>query len=187
MSKRGLSTDGKKHECVKRLIDKTGHTKLPPLVEYDGDILCIPNSVTEIVKLSVYRLREILRFHNVLDCGTKDELVVRVGMVREGRAYLAFHRELEAISNLVNAIRAIIAEERHVNLGNPTVIYKRRRFATALAPSVGTKRPRDNASITHQWEHAFLPVPDGLTFDNLERVLDPLSDELAIYQQRHHH
>ena len=67
-----------------------------PLVEYNGDVLCIPDSVTEIAKMSEFRLREILRAHNVLDCGNKDELVVRVSMVKGGRSYFAFHRDLEA-------------------------------------------------------------------------------------------
>ena len=56
---------------------------------------------TDIAKLSIYKLKEILRFHSVLDCGTKDEVAVRVGMVRGGRKYLSFHRELEAIRNLI--------------------------------------------------------------------------------------
>lgn len=82
--------------CVKRLSDKRDSPKPLPLVEYNGDILCIPDSVTEIAKMPMYRLREILRVHNVLDSGNKDKLVVQVGMVRGGRSYLAFHRELEA-------------------------------------------------------------------------------------------
>lgn len=89
--KEGLSTEGKKHEGVKRLSDKRGCTKPPNLVEYSGDILCIPNYVMEIAKMSVYKLREILRVDNVLDSGSKDELVVRVGMVRGGRSYKEHH------------------------------------------------------------------------------------------------
>ena len=73
--KEGLSVEGKKHECAKRLSHKIGCAEPPPFVEYNGDIHCIPDSVTEIAKTSVFRLREILRFHNVLDCGNKDELV----------------------------------------------------------------------------------------------------------------
>ena len=74
--KEGLSIERKKHECVKRLSDKRDCAKPPPLVKYNGDILCIPDSVTEIAKMSLYRLREILRVHNVLDSGNKDKLVV---------------------------------------------------------------------------------------------------------------
>lgn len=134
--KEGLSIEGKKHECVKRLSHKRGCAKPPPLVEYNGDILCIPDSVTEIAKMSVYRLREILRVHNVLDSGNKDELVVRVGMVRGGRSYLAFHRELEAIRNIINATRTLIIAEKSLYLEDPKVIHKRRKFATPSGPSM---------------------------------------------------
>ena len=98
-----------------------GCPKPPPLVEHNGDILSIPNSVIAIAKLPVYRLQEILRFHNVLDCGTKDELVVRVGMVKGGRSYLAFHMELEAIRNVIVATSTITMEERDLFFEDPTV------------------------------------------------------------------
>ena len=44
----------------KASITQIGFAKPLPLVEYNGAILCIPDSVTEIAKMSVYRLREIL-------------------------------------------------------------------------------------------------------------------------------
>ena len=62
--------------------------------------------------MTVKRLREILRVHNVLDSGNKDRLVVRVGMVTGGTSYLAFHRELVAIKNIINAARSLIIAER---------------------------------------------------------------------------
>ena len=95
--KQGLSQEGKKHECVERLSKKMGCVQPPSLVDYNGDVLSIPDSISEIAKMSVYRLREMLRFHNILDCGNKDELVVRAGMVKGGRSYVAFHREQEAL------------------------------------------------------------------------------------------
>ena len=181
--KEGLLKEGKKHECVERLSRKMGCAKPPPLVGYNGDILGIPDSVKEIAKLSVYRLREILRMHNVLDFGTKDELVVRVGMIRGGRKYLAFHREVEAIRNIINATRNIIYAEKGLYLEDPKIIHKRRKFATPSGPSVMSMRPRDRASSAHQKQNAFLPVPDGLSLDNLKEALTPLSEELEVYQK----
>lgn len=64
-----------KNTCVKHLSDKRDCAKPPPLEEYSANVLCIPDFVTEIAKVSVYRLRGILRVHNVLDSGNKDELV----------------------------------------------------------------------------------------------------------------
>ncbi len=182
--KEKIPTEGKKHDCVQRLVEKKGDSRPPPLEDYKGSLHCIPASITDIAKLSIYTLKEILRFHNVLDCGTKDELVVRVGMVRAGRGYLAFHRETEAIRNLIIATRNIIFAEKELYLEDPKVIHRRRKFATKSGPSLETERPRDSASIPHQNQSAFLPVPIGLSLDNLEEALTPLSDELALYQKR---
>ena len=100
-----LPPEGKKHECVKHLVEKMECAPPQPLNVYSGELNSVPESIAEISKLSVYNLREILRFHNILDCGTKDELIIKVGMLKSGRGYLAFHKELEAMVDLVAALR----------------------------------------------------------------------------------
>ena len=154
-----------------------GSEKPPPLEEYNGNLSSLPDSIIDIAKVSIYKLKEILRFHNVRDCGTKDELVVRAGMVRGGRKYLAFHRELEAIRNLITVTRSIITAEKELYLEDPKVIHKRRKFFMKSGPSVNTVRPRDSASISNQNQNAFLEVPNGLSLKNLEEALTPLSTE----------
>ena len=184
--KEKLSTEGKKHDFVECLVNKRNSTKLPPLQVYNGILLNIPDSLTDIAKLPIYRLREILRYHNVLDCGTKDELVVRVGMVKGSRKYLAFHQESEAIWNIITATRNIIIAQESLYLEDPTVIHKRRNFTSKCGPSIQKERPRDSASIPHQNQKTRLPVPQGLSFDNIDDALIPLSDELALYQKSRH-
>lgn len=184
--KEKLYTEGKKHDFVECLVNKRNSTKLPPLQVYNGILLNIPDSLTDIAKLSIYRLREILRYHNVLDCGTKDELVVRVGMVKGRRKYLAFHQESEAIWNIITATRNIIIAQESLYLEDPTVIHKRRNFTSKCGPSIQKERPRDSASIPHQNQKTRLPVPQGLSFDNIDDALIPLSDELALYQKSRH-
>ena len=77
-----IKFQGKKHEYVKHIIEKLALERPPTLKRYNGELSSIPVRTTEIAKLSVFKLREILWFHNILDCGTKDELIVR----------LAFHK-----------------------------------------------------------------------------------------------
>ena len=76
--KKDVSVDGTKHVLVKRLIEKLKRSSPPVLDKYDGKLFSLPSNVLEIAKLSVYKLREIVRFY-VLDCSTKDELAIRVG------------------------------------------------------------------------------------------------------------
>lgn len=170
---KGLSAEGKKHDCVKRLVDKMNLTHPLPLDVYDGNLQLLPDSVTEICKLPVYRLREILRYHNILDCGTKDELTLRIGMLKAGRSYLAFHKELEAIKNLVIATRSILTSQKELYICDPTVIHKRRKFATPSRASIATQRPRDSASVSHKNQNSFLRVPDGISLENLGEVRPP--------------
>ena len=57
--KNGISSEGKKHECVRRIMEKSGEEQPPSIDAYDGNLISVPESITEIRKLSGYRLREI--------------------------------------------------------------------------------------------------------------------------------
>ena len=101
--------EGKKHEYVKQIIEKLDWKPPPTLERYHGDISSIPRLTTKVsAKFCVFKLREILQFHNILDCETKDELILRAGMLKANRAYLAFFKESEAIINLITATRTLI-------------------------------------------------------------------------------
>ena len=105
-------------------------------------------------------------------------------MLKSGRGYLAFHKELEAMVDLVAAVTSIIAAEKLMYLEDPRILHKRRKFATPTASSVGTKRPRDSASIPARKHSSFLAVRQGITLDNLEEVLVPLKDEIGLYKAK---
>ena len=181
--KNDIYFEGKKHEYVKHIIEKLDWKRSPKLERYNGEISSIPTLTTEIAKLSVFKLREILRFHNILDCGTKDELILRVGMLRANRGYLAFYKESEAIINLITATRTLIRVQKSMHLADPKIIHKKRRFSTPFDPTLSSKRPRNAASASSQYKNSFLCIPTGITLDSLQEMLDPLQSEILIYGQ----
>ena len=178
-----LSPEGKKHEIVKRVVEKLGLPRPPSLERYDGDLERISSSITELSHMSVYRLREILRYHNVLDCGTKDELAVRVGMLVSGTGRLAFQREVLAIKNLITATKTLIYHQKRLYLSDPKVIHKRRSFSTPTSPTLSTSRPRDSASIFSKKTKACIQIPDDITLENLKDVLHPMESEIVLYDK----
>ena len=157
----------KKHLCVERLVKKLDLAQPPSLEVYDGQLHLVPDAGYEIAKQSVQKLREILRYDNILDCGTKDELALRVVMLRRGRKYLTFYKELEAICNLLTATRSITSGEKELYMCDPVVMHKRRKFHTPSGASVETVRPRDSASILSRQGNSFLRVPEGIALENL--------------------
>ena len=58
-----------------------------------GKIGSIPNSTAGMMRLSVAYLRAILRKHQILDLGTKEELITRVQLLKAGYLEAAFSRE----------------------------------------------------------------------------------------------
>jgi hypothetical protein len=79
---------------------------------YTGELNMIPDTVKELSCLTVYQLNKILQFHIFLMCGTKDELVLRVGMLKAGRPGLAFKKDFDGLMNILTIIRNIIKLEK---------------------------------------------------------------------------
>ena len=46
-----LPAEGKKHECVKRLVEKMGYAPPPPLNAYSSQLNSVPESISDISKV----------------------------------------------------------------------------------------------------------------------------------------
>ena len=88
--KKGLSAKGIKHELVRRVAlhdgEKEGNTFQP---SYNGDISSLPQSIGDLKKLPIATLKHILKSHALSICGKKDDLVLRVFLLKHGRSSVA--------------------------------------------------------------------------------------------------
>ena len=74
----GVSSNGQKHKLVERLVLKSGGSQpSSDPIRYHGDLSSLPKSLSEIKKLSIPRIKYILRSHAMSIYGRKDELVLR--------------------------------------------------------------------------------------------------------------
>jgi hypothetical protein len=176
-----ISSEGKKHQIVQRLVETLKLPLPPPLEIYDGDIDSLPSSITELSQMPIFKLREILCYHNVLDCGTKDELAIRVGMIISETASLAFKREFFTIKNLITATRSLIQRQKRMYILDPKMISKQRMFTTSSSPTISTSRPRDSASVFSKETKAFIPLPPDLSMETLDDILKPIYQEASLY------
>ncbi|KXJ18944.1 hypothetical protein AC249_AIPGENE25645 [Exaiptasia diaphana] len=179
--KHKLPFEGKKHELVKRLVEYLELARPEGVPEYKGDLQSIPSFVKELNSLSVYRLKEILRYHNLLTCGTKDELILRVGMLKAGRRYLAFQREFKGLSNLISITKKVVNVQKNLwacKLENDIVM--KREYSTPSGPSLTSKRPRENASRLSLEMRSEVPVPDDIAWGDLENMFSSLENELHL-------
>lgn len=74
------------------------------------------------------KLKAILRAHKLPYLGSKDELVLRVFMLRQGRRSEASLKERNAMVDLINVAKDLIMAEQLMNLTNH--IYRTRKYAT---------------------------------------------------------
>lgn len=101
-------------------------------------------------------------------------------MLKARRPELAFKKEWDGLMNLLILTRRLINKEKDLYLCDPEIVYKRRKFATPLAPDLTVSRPRDRASAVHKAKTNTPEVPQGITLECLEDVFVGLENELKI-------
>lgn len=78
-----ISFVGKKHELVAKLAEEKDADR--DVCIYDGIISNVPSSVSPLNKQPVQYLRAVLSHHGILRVGTKEELIIRIGLLKCGQ------------------------------------------------------------------------------------------------------
>ena len=84
-----------------------------------------PSSSAGLIKLSVAQLRAILRTHNILEVGTKEELVTRVGLPKAGHPEAAFSREHLCILHMIEVAKEKTTVQYELDMAT---INRQRKF-----------------------------------------------------------
>lgn len=129
-SKKLLET-GKKHELVERIVKATeGESSWKGSCDiYSRSLSQVPSSVAQLNKQPVRFLRAVLRFHGFCPLGTKDELIIRVGLLKGGQIQTAFSRERMELVKRISILRDIyklLDQEKETKL----YVHKRRTFGS---------------------------------------------------------
>ena len=88
------------------------------------------------MKLPVAYLRAILRAHNVLEDGTKEELITRVGLVKAGYPEAAFSRERLCILHMIAVAKQIVHIQENSKASS---ICRTRTFAHGKTNTMWTR------------------------------------------------
>jgi len=169
-----LISSGKKYDLVQRMIENQGKAGARKLLTeadlYDGKILSIPNSMAGFMKLSVAHLRAILRRHNILEVGTKDELIARVGLLKAGQPEAAFSRERLCILHYIT-----VAKQIYRNQTEMSSIRRSRTFAHGKEETLTTR----NSCLRYMMKNNTPTIDISSSERNLYSILLPLENEVA--------
>eukprot|EP00112_Aurelia_sp_Birch-Aquarium-sp1_P021836 Seg5972.1 transcript_id=Seg5972.1/GoldUCD/mRNA.D3Y31 product="hypothetical protein" protein_id=Seg5972.1/GoldUCD/D3Y31 len=75
---------------------------------YAGDLENIPNTVMEIRKFTVAKMRAILNFHNISTTGSQDQLALKVSLLGAGRKHLIHSNEIRRLLDIIRIAKDII-------------------------------------------------------------------------------
>ena len=143
-----------KLQLVQLIAQQTGEAALPTTSKkYSGLLRAIPVSVSAINKLTTSKLREILNYHKLPILGSKDRLVMRVFLLRNGENAAIIAREQKQLIDLIRVCKLLIIAQKKANLQHQT--YKRRKY------------------LADKSSH-FISPPSNITVSNLSQLFEPL-------------
>lgn len=134
---------------------------------YDGNTQSIPSSLKEIKQLSTAYLKEILNYHGLSINGNRDELTLRITLMKDGHYNLAFYKEEEEILKTIDDAEKLILEERQDYLTNPKSVFRTRTHG-------GANKYVKDTPISH------------IQFDlkNLHKMLEKQREYITIQRQQ---
>ena len=174
-----LISSGKKYDLVQRIVENQGKADERKLLTeadlYDGKISSIPNSTAGLMKLSVAHLRAILRRHNILEVGTKDELIATVGLLKAGHPEAAFSRERLCILHYIT-----VAKQIYRNQTKMSSIRRSRTFAHGKEETLTTR----NSCLRDMMKNKTPTIEISSSERNLYSILLPLENEIAQQEEK---
>ena len=147
-----------KYQLVSLITQKNGEAPPPEssTTQYCGRVQDIPTAITRINNtMTIPHLRSILKYHGLPHLGTKEQLVMRVYLLRHNESAAAAAREEEQLRDLINLAYKTIREQRRLSI--TAHVYRKRKF------TLQKKDPH------------FVPQPQHVqTEEDLQSLFEPL-------------
>ena len=174
-----LISSGKKYDLVQKIVENQGKADERKLLTeadlYDGKISSIPNSMAGLMKLSVAHLRAILRRHNILEVGTKDARIARVGLLKVGHPEAAFSRERLCILHYIT-----VAKQMYRNQAKMSSICRSRTFTHGKGETLTTR----NFCLRDMMKNKTPTIEISSSERNFYSILLPLENEVAQQEEK---
>ena len=111
-----INTKGKlKHEIVSMIVDKQGK-KLPPnKAPNELNLATLPRTTIAIGQLPICDLKHLLRQHAVCSIGSKDQLALRVFLLKHNKKEAIFAKEIASVIDTITAARELVLKEKRLH------------------------------------------------------------------------
>ena len=180
-----LSIDGPKHDLVERLA-MFNNDDIPAQDLFRGNLEDIPLTMGELNKLSIGYLRQILRSQGLLFCGTKEELVLRVFLLRNGRQYLILSTEQKALMEMIHLAEDVIQVQLQMRIEQSPIFIRERKNASGAHPVLTSADARKAASAIHTNSTTKVDVPSGVNMETLHELFKPIQKAINEDQTASH-
>ena len=157
-----------KHNLAELICKKKGEPLPPQYTQplYHGKLSVVPNTTSAINKLTIHELKAILKHHGYSPIGNKDQLVLRVFMLRHNKRAAITAREEEQLKDLIQLTYKLIFEQRALSLSSH--VYRRRAYALQTIKPHFVSMP-SHIHSEQDLKHLFQPLLDHIEQERLKR------------------
>ena len=161
----GLNTEGQKHELVRRIAEYSGDESLTT-APYDGDVSSLPHDIKGMMRLSVGKLKEVMKFHGYETNEKKEMLSVRVLCIRAAEVHYMYRKEQRLLLERVIEFKRTLDKEMLHDETTQISFIRERQFHEEQM-SENTSRPREKAGRPYRTSGSHLEVPLGVTLPSI--------------------
>ena len=157
-----------KHNLAELICKRKGEQCPPQYTQplYHGNLSAVPCTTSAINKLTVHELRAILKHHGYSTIGSKDQLTLRVFMLRQNKRVGITAREEEQLKDLIYLTYNLIHEQRKLSITSH--VYRKRTY------TLQTVKPH------------FVPLPAHVSCEqDLKVIFQPLLDHIDKKRSNH--
>ena len=137
-----------KHQLVDLICQQQGETPPEPVkCLYSGDLSSVPLTTASIHNFTIPKLRSILKHHNVPPFGEKDQLVIKVFLLRQGKTVAMTSREEGQLKDLIQLTYQTIFNQRYLNVSSH--VYRKRTYTLKkFSPHSSHPHPTYSVNLT---------------------------------------
>lgn len=108
---------------------------------YKGKIESIPGTLKALQNLPTAQMEYILNYNGLSITGSRDEIILRLALLKSGQYRLAFYHEQKEILDTISDAEKLILEQRHDYLQHPSDVYRKRTHISFHFQKLGRRTP----------------------------------------------
>ena len=173
-----------KHQLVSLVSAKRKEAEPPQPPTYSGNLATLPNITSALTRIPVGKLREVLHYHDFPTSGIKEQLVLRVFLLRQGCTAAITAKEENKMKNTIKIHYKLILAQRKLNCTLSAHTYYKRTHSSSTSISTPLFPLPETIHSPDDLHLLFAPLLDYMNSQHSLREINDDSSTLRMISRK---